>query len=168
MKIPVFVSRPTTLNEAQTSSYEIILEELDRLGLEARRLGDSDYPSEFPLREVYVLAKHCSGGVILGFEQVFLASGISKRGTGQDSEKSLTSLSFPSPWNQLEAGILFSLGVPLLVFKEETISGGVFDLGVSDVFIHRMPYAKMPPAERAAVAAVFLKWQARVSLLYYQ
>src|SRR5881227_287873 len=93
MKIPVFVSRPTTLNEAQTSSYEIILEELDRLGLEARRLGDSDYPSEFPLREVYVLAKHCSGGVILGFEQIFLASGISERGTGESENHYLTLVS---------------------------------------------------------------------------
>lgn len=50
---------------------------------------------------------------------------------------------FPSPWNHLESGILFGLHLPLLVFAEEGVSGGVFDRGVTDVFIHRMPSPTM-------------------------
>ena len=70
MKIPVFVSCPTTLREEKQLGRKIILDELDRLELEPRALGASDYPTDLPLREVYVLAKHCAGGVILGFEQI--------------------------------------------------------------------------------------------------
>ena len=69
MRIPVFVSCPTHLNKAQASSRAMILRELSRQALEPRALGRSDYPTELPLREVYVIAKHCSGGVILGFSQ---------------------------------------------------------------------------------------------------
>jgi hypothetical protein len=68
MKIPVFVSLPTMLNDDQDAARKLILRELDRNGLEARSLGRSDYPTELPLREVLTIARHCAGGVILGFQ----------------------------------------------------------------------------------------------------
>jgi hypothetical protein len=69
MKIPVFVSCPTNLNETQEASRKLVLRELERAGVEPRALGRSDYPTELPLREVLIVARHCAGGVILGFEQ---------------------------------------------------------------------------------------------------
>ncbi len=75
---------------------------------------------------------------------------------------------FPTPWNHVEAGILFSFSLPLLVFKEDGIEGGVFDKGVSDVFVHRMPHPKDPSSVRKALTAVFQKWQAAVRNHYYQ
>jgi hypothetical protein len=36
-------------------------------------------------------------------------------------------------------GILFGLRLPLLIFKEDGIEGGVFDPGISDAFVHNMP-----------------------------
>ena len=143
------------------------MRELDRANLEPRALGKSDYPTEFPLREVLSIAKHCSGGVILGFEQIFLESGASKRGTPQ-SKKYTSPMPLPTPWNHLEAGILYSLGLPILVFKEDGISGGVFDPGVSDVFIHRMPESPISRIDRKALSDVFQKWQARVRSHYYR
>jgi hypothetical protein len=62
---------------------------------------------------------------------------------------------FPTPWNHIEAGILHGLGLPLLVFAEDGISGGVFDRGVTDVFIHRMPSPSMSPSAKKALSAVF-------------
>ena len=125
MKIPVFVSCPTTLSPAQDESRQIILRQLGQLGLEPRALGRSDYPTEMPLREVVRLARHCSGAVILGFEQFQADGGLSKRGTPK--EKRVTEpVGFPSAWNQLEAGILYSLALPTLVFREEHITGGIF------------------------------------------
>ena len=50
MKIPVFVSCPTTLNLEQEASRAIILEELARFELDPRALGRSDYPTDLPLR----------------------------------------------------------------------------------------------------------------------
>ncbi|NUO82367.1 hypothetical protein HUU05_20015 [candidate division KSB1 bacterium] len=167
MKIPVFVSCPSTLNDRQENSRRIILEEIDRLGLEERRLGASDYPTELPLREVLVVAKRCSGGIILGFEQFFFETGILKRGTTKESKVS-TPFILPTSWNHLEAGIIFGLQLPLLVFREDGIDGGIFDPGVTDAFIHKMPSPSMADSEKRGLTAVFLKWQSKVREHYYR
>jgi hypothetical protein len=80
MRIPVFVSCPTTLNKKQDESRDRVVSELGRLQLEPRALGRSDYPSDCPLREVAVIAKHCSGGIILGFQQFVATAGTWKPG----------------------------------------------------------------------------------------
>ena len=167
MKIPVFVSAPTSLSPEQDESRRLILRELERNGLEPRALGRSDYPTELPLREVLTIARHCAGGVILGFRQNRADSGVTKVGTANESPLVAPSY-YPTPWNHLEAGILFTLGLPLLVFKEQGITGGVFDVGVTDVFIHAMPLTSMDSSAKKAFSAVFLKWQADVRTFYYR
>jgi len=167
LKIPVFVSCPTSLNDVQEAARKVILRELDRANLEPRALGRSDYPTELPLREVLMLAKHCSGGVILGFEQFRAISGIAKQGTSEEKRTRSVTI-FPTPWNHLEAGILFALRLPLLVFADEGITGGVFDRGVTDVFVHRMPAPAMSVSSKKALTAVFQKWQASVRNHYYK
>jgi hypothetical protein len=162
MDIPVFVSCPTSLSSDQESARAIILRQLKRYKLTPRALGRSDYPTELPLREVLVIARHCAGGVILGFEQFRSLNGVSKPGTTE--ERPVRSNSpFPTPWNNLEAGILFGLGLPLLIFRESGITGGIFDTGVTDVFIHPMPKA----GSDEGLSDVFLKWQSNVRQRYY-
>ena len=172
MKIPVFVSCPSALNAEQQAAREVLMQFLDELNLEARALGRSDYPSELPLREVLVIARHCAGGLILGFEQFQATQGTWKRGLGSHAgERPLgagDTAAFPTPWNHLESGILFGLGLPLLIFREPSISGGVFDPGVTDVFIHKMPALGLSPQERASLKEVILKWYARISSHYYE
>jgi hypothetical protein len=104
MKIPVFVSSPTTLSASQEAARTVIVQQLDDNDLEPRALGRSDYPTELPLREVLLIARHCSGGVILGFEQCRADSGVLKPGTSAEKRVN-TPLAFPSPWNHLESGI---------------------------------------------------------------
>src|SRR5215472_948608 len=117
MKIPVFVSCPTALSPTQERSRSALVAFLDDLSLEPRALGRSDYPAEFPLREVLVIAKHCAGGLILGFEQFQATSGAWKRGTKGEKKLGVNqTASFPTPWNHLEAGILFGLKLPILIF----------------------------------------------------
>jgi hypothetical protein len=131
-------------------------------------LGRSDYPTDLPLREVFVIAKHCSGGVILGFEQLTATSGTRKLGT--DEEQPLAEpVKLPTPWNHLEAGILFGLNLPLLVFREDGVDGGIFDPGVSDAFVHQMPAAgNLSAASRRSLLEVFRKWQSSVREHYYR
>ena len=166
MLIPVFVSSPTSLNEQQSASRQIILRTLKKHGLEARAIGKTDYPTSFPLREVYSLARHCSGGVILGFSQFEATSGVWKKGTVSEFD-STESTHFPTPWNHLEAGVLFSLNVPLLVFCECGVSGGVFDKGVTDLFVHPMPQRDQQRENTRALQGVFAKWTAKVRMKYY-
>jgi hypothetical protein len=167
MKIPVFVSAPTVLNSKQEGSRKLILRELDRNGLEPRALGRSDYPTELPLREVLMIARRCAGGIILGFQQFRADSGVWKADTSEEKPCDPPTI-FPSPWNQLEAGIIFSLVLPLLVFREVGISGGVFDHGVTDVFVHTMPPPSLAKSAKTPFSAVFLKWQAQVRNCYYR
>lgn len=170
MLIPVFVSSPTesNLNNGQESVRRLVAGELGRLGLAERTLGQTDYPTSFPLREVLTLAKHCSGGVILGFTQFEATAGTWKKGTPFKSTVSKTRpVAFPTQWNQLEAGILFALAVPLLVFRDHGITGGVFDPGATDLFIHEMPKANVKYTERKALRAVFQRWAAQVRSHYY-
>lgn len=162
MDIPVFVSCPTSLNAAQERARAMILRQLKRHKLTPRALGRSDYPDDLPLREVLGIARHCAGGVILGFEQFRSTSGIRKPGTA-DAKSQDSDSSFPTPWNHLEAGILFGLGLPMLIFREPGISGGIFDPGVADIFVHHMPAAGADDG----LDEVFLKWQYRVRQKYY-
>lgn len=163
MKIPVFVSCPTTLNKKQEAARAVVQSMLDSLNLEPRALGRSDYPADLPLREVFVIARHCAGGIILGFNQFTATTGILRPGTKKEETIS-KSINIPTPWNNLEAGILFSLGLPLLVFREEGVSGGVFDPGVTDVFVHNMPD---PKANHDDIKEIFLKWRGKVDGVYY-
>jgi hypothetical protein len=167
MEIPVFVSCPTSLTVGQQAARTIVLRQLKRFKLEPRALGRSDYPTELPLREVLLLARHCSGGVILGFEQQRSLTGTIKPGTPEERPQE-PGLPLPTPWNQLEAGILYGRRLPLLIFKEKGISGGVFDAGVTDVFIHPMPAPSDDADRKDALGDVFLKWQAEVRRHYYQ
>lgn len=169
MKIPVFVSCPIQLSPDQESARQIILKILDDLQMEPRALGRSDYPKDYPLKEVLIIAHHCSGGVILGFEQFYTKSGIWKRGTPEELKvKASKPAAFPTPWNQLEAGILFGLKLPLLIFRENNIFGGVFDVGTTEVFVHTMPTATPTSHKLDELKQVFLKWQAEVNRHYYQ
>ncbi|HWS55837.1 MAG TPA: hypothetical protein VN228_16980 [Pyrinomonadaceae bacterium] len=168
MKIPVFVSCPTTLSEEQEKCRQLIEVELDLQQFEARALGRSDYPSEYPLREVYSIATRCAGGIILGFSQFETETGEWKRGSASARAQS-GRIAFPTPWNHLEAGILFGLRIPLLIFREPDISGGIFDVGTSDLFVHTMPKpsAGGSESEDDSLRQVFLKWGARVRHEYY-
>jgi hypothetical protein len=167
MFIPVFISAPSTenLNPEQKSVYDAIIAAIGDLGLEERRLGQSDYPDQAPLQEVIQIARRCSGGIVLGFTQMMVQAGISKPGV---QDKPMNDVPLPTPWNHLEAGILFSLRLPVLVFREKGISGGIFDEGVTDVFIHKIPSVADFEKKAGSVRQVLMKWQARVRSHYYE
>jgi len=167
MRIPVFVSCPSNLSKEQEESAKIIGALISKYKLEWRALGRSDYPNDLPLKEVLKMAKHCSGGIILGFEQFTTKSGVRLRGT--KNEKPLKGpIIFPTAWNQLEAGILFAQKLPMIIFKEDGISGGVFDLGVSEVFIHKMPNSKTSKEDLDDLDTIFQNWVAKVRNHYYE
>ena len=68
---------------------------------------------------MYALARRCSGGVIMGFGQYRITRGTRKAGTRAELRIDGKPVRIPSAWNQIKAGLLFGLGLPLLVFREE-------------------------------------------------
>ncbi|MES1227064.1 MAG: hypothetical protein ABUL72_00245 [Armatimonadota bacterium] len=167
MRIPVFVSAPSpdNLSPAQEESAKVIHRLINRYKLEWRALGRSDYPSIFPLKEVQRMIRHCSGGIILGFEQFQAPQGIYKAGSLR--QRNVTDVSFPTPWNQLEAGLLFSAGLPLMIFREPGVEGGIFDVGATEVFINPMPHSGTSNQALDDLDSVFQNWVAKVRVHYY-
>jgi hypothetical protein len=157
------------LNAEQQLRREVIVQLMAEMQLEPRALGRSDYPADYPLREVAVIAKHCSGGIILGFNQFCATAGVWKAGTsGERNLENGATAFFPTPWNHLEAGILFGLRLPLLIFRERGVTGGVFDNGVTDVFVHDLPETAPTDGQLEGLREVFLKWRGRVSDHYFR
>ena len=148
MRYPVFVSTPNCLSPKQQIVCDFILGELSHHNLEPYTLGQNHQPTVNPLHEVLVMARHVCGGVILGFEQFCVMDGTEKPGTPRENKINRPAY-FPTPWNQLEAGILYTIGVPLLILRERSISGGIFDQGVSHWFTHTLPRRRFGGSAKA-------------------
>lgn len=131
----IFLSRPT----AATTQQEAFSRELNALlegeGVVAHTLGITEYPSKAPLGEVLDLLRRCDGALVLGLAQVNVETGVSKQGTTREAR--IDGSRFGTPWNQIEAGMAFALGLPLLLIRESGVTGGVFDAGSSDRFVHQ-------------------------------
>ena len=166
MKIPVLILCPTSLSPSHEAARTVIIRQLDDNDLEARALGCSDYPTERPLREMLLIARSLLGWDNSGLEQFRASGGLKKRGTPAEEQVS-TSIPFPTRWNHLESGILFGLHLPTPVFREDGITGGTFDIGVSDVLIHPMPPPHIKGAAKDALRQVFPRWAGRVRKHYY-
>ena len=114
-------------------------------------------------------AVHCAGGIILGYQQVSATVAKDKDG------RRIRPYSAPTPWNNLETGILFGLGLPLLVLKEKHISGGIFDAEAGDLLIQEIPQPPLgwSPGEATdsdellRFEQVVQRWQALVQAHYY-
>ena len=167
LRIPVFVSCPSALRPTQEASAKIILEHLELNRLQWRALGQPDYPRKLPLQEVIGMIRHCSGGVVLGFGQYEAKDVVYRRGV-KNKEENLKDLCFPTPWNHLEAGILYSLKLPILVFREPTIEGGVFDRGIVEDFTHIMPTPRMTKRAKEELGALFQRWAGEVRDHYHE
>jgi len=172
MRIPVFVSCPTDLNPDQDAVRNAILNILKDEMLEARALGRTDYPLTLPLAEVCVIAAHCAGGLILGFEQFRATAGtfkfLAQDAEGKNVSRPVKKLAqFPTPWNHMEASIMFSLGKPLMIMREQGISGGVFDQGVASTFTHELPKDLTAFAnKRDQIRQVIKTWRSQVYATY--
>jgi hypothetical protein len=168
MRIPVFVSCPSDLTTEQEKAALVIKSLIDKNKLVWRALGRSDYSYRLPLTEVIGMVRHCSGGIILGFKNFEAPSGIYKKDTPKVLVEN-TTVVMPTPWNHLEAGVLFSQKLPILIFKEPGIKGGIFDIGTQEeVFIHNMP---QPPLEQGVeddLETLFQNWASQVKNHYYQ
>lgn len=159
-QIPVFVSSPTDLDPDQLETFNYICACLADEGLEDRALGKSDYATDYPLKEVMLIARHCSGGLILGFNQISSERVVFKPGTAKERTEAASKM--PTPWNNLEAGMLFGLQIPLMVFREDNIGGGIFDDGVSDAYVHPLPIGEALEHRKVQIKSAIQIWVGKV------
>jgi len=174
MKLPVFVSVGSRLTPSQQEVYNFFENSLSRIfNLDPRTVGQSDKATRPPLVEIVALAKHCSGGLILGFEEYTIEKGTRYSKSAKSSKdlydsEDMSTERWSTPWNQLEAGICKGLDLPLMIFSEG-VKGGIFDLGSSDLFVQTMPQSSdlMDEMEKASILHTLASWQGAVEKHYY-
>ncbi|MGA2452021.1 MAG: hypothetical protein ABSG93_00755 [Solirubrobacteraceae bacterium] len=134
-KRSVFVSKPNALNLEQALFWDRLRQILIERGLAPRTLGETDYPNSAPIDAVRRVLDDCDGAIILGMVQLRVADGLLK--AGSPSEQNATGTLWPTAWNHIEAAMAFMRDLPLLIVRERGISGGVFDVGNTDRFVHQ-------------------------------
>jgi hypothetical protein len=133
---PVFLSRPTAISSIQKEFCRALEAVLQRSGLQPKTVGVNEFGNEAPLLTVRRLMEQCSGVVVLGLTQFTVTTGVRKPCT--PAEQRVRSVHFPTPWNQLEAGMAFALDLPLLIVHESSVAQeGIFDAKIGDRFVHQ-------------------------------
>ena len=56
----------------------------------------------------------------------------------------------------------------MLVFREDGISGGIFDNGVTDLFIQDIPKKRLTKQDKKVAREVINKWARKVHAHYYE
>jgi len=157
----VFVSMPSALTSRQKDLVDALYEELDRRRLYARTIGVTDFGTKSPLALVRRTMAKCHGALILGLIQGRIDTGTSK--PGPKKRRPLRSSTFPTPWNQLEAGIAYAMDLPLMIVKEVGICGGIFDPGaVGDHFVHSVDLGTSRTWRTAELKSSLDEWNAEV------
>jgi hypothetical protein len=114
--LDVFVSVGGTANEQQEAFVRALEDRLRSDGLIPHTVGRNTFSSGAPLKTVTELLDKCSGAVVIALERSFFPSGVDKR--GGPKEMQLANVKLPSPWNQIEAAMAYSRGLPLMVVVE--------------------------------------------------
>lgn len=122
----VFVSSPAALTNAQAGARSEILRELDALDMETFAIDRSQYTS-VPWQQLRHAVASAHGMVVCGFGQLHVIAGEWRPGT---SEARRACEWYPTPWNQIEAGLAIMARVPVLVTADGEVNDGVFSVDV--------------------------------------
>ena len=149
----VFLSRPTWIPDKFKNGLDIFLTKLNDLKLNPRTLGTTDYPTKSPLDEVIKIMKECRGAVILGYPQIEMSSGKVK------NDEINTPIFLPTEWNQIEAGLAYASGLPLLVIHHIGVCRGIFDRGSLNSFIFSKDFEDPTWSIQDDLSGAILSWR---------
>jgi len=155
MTINVFVS----VGSPGTDEQERFTDSIERLlqlgGMESNRGG---YSSVAPLKKINESIGPCSGAVIIAFERMYAKKALEQR--GGDKEKSHDIYKLPTVWNQIEAAMAYSAGLPLLIVAEK----GLADEGLLKQYDWTVQWIDIDEAEidEPRFQGIFKDWSERV------
>lgn len=134
--INVFLSVGGVANSEQEAFVQAIENRLRIEGLTPLTLGRNHFSSEAPLRAITELMDTCEGTVVIALERLYFPSGTERR--GGENAISLSHTSIATPWNQIEAALSYSRGLPLLVIvAKEVRTEGLLEPGY-DWFVQQV------------------------------
>ncbi|MBI1794913.1 MAG: hypothetical protein HYR70_12105 [Chloroflexi bacterium] len=155
MTINIFLSVGKTATTEQSNFVLAVEELLKEYHLRPRTVGRTDFTTEKPLKKILNVMKSCSGTIVIAFERFNYELGTELRGSPE--ETGLSNVSLPTVWNQVEAGMAYALGHPILAIAESRLHNeGLLEDGY-DWFIK---WVDLTPASlhSAEFIVTFQKW----------
>lgn len=149
----IFLSRPTWIHDSYQTGLRTLNTQLKNLGIIPRTLGISDYPSKAPLDEVIELMGKCQGAIVLGIPQISVTAGLFKANSIDNP------FDLATEWNHLEAALAYSLGLPIVIIKHESVSRGIFDRGVLNAFVHSIDMKQPAWSMEEAINGSLIQWK---------
>jgi hypothetical protein len=129
-ELSVFVSVGETATAEQETFVRAVEERLRSEGIVPHTVGRNTFSADAPLNTVSELMDKCSGAMVIALERSFFISGTEKR--GGPGEVTLRDVKLPTPWNQIEAAMAYSRGLPLMVIVESGLNAeGLLERGHS-------------------------------------
>ncbi|NKI70235.1 hypothetical protein GN109_12480 [Collimonas pratensis] len=113
----IFVSVGATATDQQEAFVRAVESRLRSEGLVPLTVGRTKFSSDAPLKTITELLDSCVGTVIIALERSYFPAGIERR--GGDKERQVMDVKLATPWNQIEAAMAYSRGLPLLVIVEQ-------------------------------------------------
>lgn len=140
--INVFISHPTPYNKYQEGFLSLIDFELKKHGLNPTNLGKNNWNFRSPLKPIKEIMDNCEAAIIIGLERHHSLIGYEKEFS--KSSKELIHKYSSSPWIQIEAGMAYQAGLPILILKEEKVyAEGILDPQKSDSFVFEFDLKKL-------------------------
>jgi len=148
------VGRPST--KEQEDFIETIEKYLISNGLTPNTVGRTYYKNTQPLISVKECMQECVGTVILAFERTSIEKGVEKKGSPEQME--LSNVNLTTVWNQIEATMSYSMGIPILVLVEHSIRNeGLLEKGY-DWYVKKVSLDKSVLTESEFIG-VFSDWK---------
>jgi hypothetical protein len=115
--VPVFLSVGAGRTELQEAFVKAIKDYFLSRDLDVKTVDGST--NKQPLKDVEYRMKRCYGAVVLAFERTRIVLGMSRPGAKAEIE--LKDVKLPTVWNQIEATMAYTRGLPLLVLVEQEL-----------------------------------------------
>ena len=127
-QLNAFLSVGSTATQAQDDFVRAVEDRLRSAGIITHTVGRNTFSCDAPLKTISQLMDRCSGVVVIALERTYFPSGLERR--GGPKQTALEDVKLPTPWNQIEAAMAYSRGLPLLVLVEAGLrSEGLLERG---------------------------------------
>lgn len=119
MKTNIFLSVGRTATSEQEGFVQAVEHLLKKHDMQPRTVGRTDYATKKPIEEIIKVMQNCSGTIIIAFKRMAFEEGVEFR--NNKNEKLLKDICLPTVWNQIEAAMSYTMGLPLLAIAESRL-----------------------------------------------
>jgi len=132
--INVFISHPSPYDKYQRNFLNLLEDKLKNHNLNPTNLGKENWDFRSPMKPIKEIMDTCKAAIIIGMERHHSYIGYDKE-FSTDSKEVIHKYS-STPWIQIEAGMAYQAGLPLLILKEKKVfPEGILDPLISEYFV---------------------------------